>query len=156
MSVILRKLLLCATFASAFGACHAAPAVLDDEMLDQISAGAQYSLVEGGAAADYGTVTIKSWTSAATRPSGTSVTKARLVVRAVGTGVAAYGYGESGANGQVDAAYGYGEVGHGAVTIRVKTVSRVQSDGDVIVRTRVNVKTVEHAARASAHGHRRF
>ena len=153
MSVILRKALIWATLASAFGICHAAPTVLDDEVLDQISAGAQHSFVEGGASADYGKVVVKARTTSKTNSNGTSVTKAGLLVRAVGTGLTAYGYGESGVDGNVAAAYGYGEVDQGAVIIRVKTVSRVQADGDVILRTRVNVREVERGtARGSVGG----
>ncbi|WP_194727313.1 hypothetical protein [Noviherbaspirillum malthae] len=147
MLTYVRRTLFASLLASTVGLAHAAPELLTDQQLDQISAGGQYSYVEGGGAVDAGSVDVKATTQAHEKPNGTTVTKAVLKVKAVGTDVNAAGYGESGANGVVSSGAGEGAVDEGKVVVRIKTVSKVQADGDVITKTKVVVRAVERPTR---------
>lgn len=147
MHTFVHRALFATLLSSTLGIAYAAPTPLTDREMDQISAGGQYSYVEGGGSVDSGVVTVDAKTQAKEKPNGTTVTKAVLKVKAVGTDANAAGYGESGADGVVSNGYGEGAVDEGKVVVRVKTVSKVQADGDVITKTKVVVRATERPTR---------
>lgn len=137
------RILVVTLLACTVGGAYASPTLLSDVQMDQVSAGGQYSFVEGAGSVANGVVIAQAKTKAVERDNGTSITKASLKIKAVGTDVDAYGYGESGADGIVTAGYGAGSVDEGKVIIRVKTVAKVKADGEVISKTKVQVRSVE-------------
>lgn len=147
MLTFARRTLLVALLGSSIGLAHAAPVILSNEQLDQVTAGGQYSYVEGDGSVSAGYVAVDTRTKAVEKNNGTTVTKAVLKVKAVGTDVEAGGYGESGADGLVSSGAGEGAVDEGKVVVRIKTVSKVQADGDVITKTKVVVRAVERPTR---------
>lgn len=134
------QLVMAATLALGIGLAHASPSALTDAQMDQVSAGGQYSIVEGGGFAEAGTVNIRAATKAA-EINGSTMTKASLKIKVVGTGLHAFGFGESGAGNVVSSVYGAASADQGKLKIHVKTMSKVRQDGTGITWSMIKVKT---------------
>jgi hypothetical protein len=129
MATPLAKFLSTLALFSAMTAAHAAPVTLADEEMDQVAAGGAYSTVTGAGTAQQGIVSIRTFTSAVDRPNGADTTRAVLLIHERGTGLSAYGYGESGANGAVAASYGAADVAQGGLLMLVMTRSKTLPNG---------------------------
>lgn len=121
------------------GLVHAEPVVLSDSQLDQISAGAQYSVVSGGGFAESGIVMAQASTRAMEKH-GITMTMAVLKVKATGTGLSAFGMGESGVGNAVSGVYGYASSPQGKIKIQVVTGSLLRPDGSGVLGSMVLVK----------------
>lgn len=145
MQRLLRGIAIGSALTLLCGLAQSAPIALDDSLLDEVSAGGQYSYVDGGAYAEQGRVSLKASTTAHQNERGASVTRASLKVKAVGTGLEAYGYGESGVGTISSSGAGAAELDQGKIVIRVKTVAREKANGDTFTKTVVKVKAVGKA-----------
>lgn len=141
MATRLARFLSTLTLFSAVAVAHAAPTTLDNEEMDQVCAGAEYSMVTGTGTAEQGIVSIKTVTSAIDRPHGADTTKAVLLIREQGTGLSAYGYGESGANGTVAASSGTADVAQGGLLMLVTTKSKILPNGNSMVSSSTIIVT---------------
>ncbi|WP_147376933.1 hypothetical protein [Noviherbaspirillum saxi] len=128
------------TLLLAIGLTHAAPVILTNAQMDKVSAGAQYSVVDGGGYAEAGTVLARADTRAKQNGSGTK-TKADLWVKAEGTGLEAYGFGESVAGNSISSVYGEATADEGKIMIRVKTMSKEKSDGGTMTKSKIQIKS---------------
>lgn len=114
--------------------------VLSDAQLDAISAGAQHSIVSGAGYAEAGTVSVNANAKSISKSNGGSMTKADVKVIAVGTGIGGFAIGESAAGQELSGAIGEAVVDQGRLTIRIKTMSKVNGNGAESTKTKVHVK----------------
>lgn len=131
---------MAAALAFGMGLVHAAPNILSDAQLDHISAGTQFSLVEGGGSALLGTVSVRADTMAS-NTGGSAMTKATLKLNAAGTELDGFGYGISGAGETVSGVYGDVSLDQGTLRIHVKTMSKLQQNGGGFTKSMIQVKT---------------
>jgi hypothetical protein len=141
MATRLATILSTLTLFSAAAIAHAAPTTLDDEAMDQVAAGSAYSMVTGAGTAQQGIVSVKTFTSAVDKPHGADTTKAVLLIREQGTGLSAYGYGESGANGAVASSSGAADVAQGGLFMLVTTKSKTLPNGNSMVSSSTIIVT---------------
>lgn len=139
------KFMIAAALSVACGLLRAEPVMLTDGQMDQISAGGQYSIVSGGGFAESGTVAVQAHTSAMATH-GFTLTRAVLMVKAAGSGLSAYGMGESGAGNAVAGVYGYATADQGKLKIMVRTSSMLRPDGGGLLFSMILVKASGSAA----------
>lgn len=142
MNTLLQRAMLAATLSVATGLAAAAPIELDDGHLDQVSAGGQYSIVNGGGWADAGYVHARARTRAMGNGAGARITKADLNVTGSGSGVYVYGSGESGAGNRVSGTFAEGYTQQGTVTVDIKTMAVTKGNGETMTRSVVRVTSV--------------
>jgi len=147
MRTLIGKTLLASALLCTACLSQAAPRPLTDLQMDQISAGGQYSIVAGGGTADVGTVDVQANSQSIEKANGATVTKAKLKVVALGSGLDAYGGGESAADGAVSSVYDDASVDQGKIVIKVKTMSKVKANGEVVTKSKIKVKVVERNVR---------
>jgi hypothetical protein len=116
--------------------------LLTDGELDSISAGG-YSEVYGEATADSGTVNVNTTSQGTIKPNGTQVAKSKVVVKAKGSGLEGYAYGESGDENVVTNGEGAAAVDQGRIAIVVKTKVKTKADGTSVSKTVVKSKAVD-------------
>lgn len=142
MQTLLMRSLIAATLTSAMSLASAAgPVMLSNAEMDSVSAGGQYSIVSGGGFAEVGTVLTSADTKAVLKGNGGGMTKANLRVTVSGTGLFAYGAGESGAGEAVSGVYGEAASASGTIDIRVRTMAKTKPDGDVMLKSKIKIKT---------------
>lgn len=144
----MNKSILASLAAACFASAHAAPVTLANDTLDQISAGGNFSYVQGGGTAGSGTVNVNAITRAFDN-GRVSRTNGFLVVRGSGTDLQGYGYGTSGASGTTSSVGAQASVDQGSMLILVRTSSVSLPNGTDRTRSSALVVTTGSGARAS-------